>query len=584
MARIVGTEKDDLALNGWDAFWQGVGVALLGTGDDDEMYGLGGDDFIVAGNGDDDLNGGEGVDTMDGGEGDDTYVVDNARDRMVETGGNGTDTVLTFVTFSLPRDVDVLTLAATAGAIDGFGHVLDETLNGNDFNNTLNGDAGDDWLYGNGGRDTLLGTDGNDHLFGGAQNDDLSGGRDSDTLDGGAGDDTMNGASGDDTYWVDSSGDTVTDSSGFDTVRSLTTFRLPAGVEVLVLQDFAGAINGTGNASDNALRGNERNNTLNGLGGEDLLVGGRGNDTLNGGDQDDVLYGEGDNDTLNGGAGADAMIGGIGNDTYVVDNAGDRTTEFLNEGTDTVHVFGLVNFTLFANVENLVLVTGTNGTGNGLPNSITGNLLDNRLDGAGGADSMAGQLGNDTYVVDNAGDRVIEAAGQGFDTVLTSVTYTLPAGSEIEQLRAEPAGGTTPIGLAGNEFDNTIRGNDGANVILGARGVDTLTGNGGADTFAWRSLNETGVTIATMDLITDFNRAQGDRIDVSLVDPSVFDDGIDQFTFIGQNAFSGTPGEINFVHVGNETVIQFQTGVGADIEGGIRITGIVTPDASWFAL
>jgi organic radical activating enzyme len=42
---------------------------------------------------------------------------------------------------------------------------------------------------------------------------------------------------------------------------------------------------------------------------------------------------------------------------------------------------------------------------------------------------------------------------------------------------------------------------------------------------------------------------------------------------IGTAAFSGTPGEINFVHVGNETIIQFQTGVGADIEGGIRITG-----------
>jgi Ca2+-binding RTX toxin-like protein len=584
MARIVGTEKDDRALNGWDAFWQGIEVALKGTGNDDEMFGLGGDDFMVAGDGDDYLNGGSGVDDMQGGEGDDTYVVDDVDDRIVETSGNGTDTVLTFVTFRLPRDVEVLTLAATAGAIDGFGSVLDNTLNGNDFNNTLNGDAGDDWLYGKGGRDTLRGTDGDDHLFGGAQNDDLGGGADNDTLDGGAGDDTMNGGSGDDTYVVDSSGDTVTDSSGFDTVRSFTTFTLPTDVEVLVLQDFAGVINGTGNASDNALRGNERNNTLNGLGGEDLLVGGRGNDTLNGGDQDDVMYGEEDNDTLNGGVGADAMIGGIGNDTYSVDNAGDRTTELLNEGTDTVNVFGLVNFTLSANVENLVLVTGTNGTGNGLVNSITGNLLDNRLDGAGGADTMAGQLGNDTYVVDNAGDRVIEAAGQGSDTVLTSVTYTLTAGQEIEQLRADPASGTTPISLAGNEFNNTIRGNDGANVIFGARGADTLTGNGGADTFAWRSLDETGVSVTTMDLITDFNRAQGDRIDVSLVDPSVFDDGIDQFTFVGQNAFSGTPGEINFVHVGNETIIQFQTGVGADIEGGIRITGILTPDASWFVL
>ena len=117
--------------------------------------------------------------------------------------GAGYDRVSTFVSFSLPRDVEELTLAATAGAINGSGHVLDETINGNDFNNTLNGDAGDDWLYGNGGIDTLLGTDGDDHLYGGRQNDDLSGGRDNDTLDGGAGDDTMNGGSGDDIYYVD---------------------------------------------------------------------------------------------------------------------------------------------------------------------------------------------------------------------------------------------------------------------------------------------------------------------------------------------------------------------------------------------
>ena len=74
------------------------------------------------------------------------------------------------------------------------------------------------------------------------------------------------------------------------------------------------------------------------------------------------------------------MIGGTGNDTYSVDNAGDTIQELAGAGVDTVNVNNLLNFTLVSNPENLTLLTGT--TGNGVANTITGNLLDNRLDGA----------------------------------------------------------------------------------------------------------------------------------------------------------------------------------------------------------
>ena len=65
---------------------------------------------------------------------------------------------------------------------------------------------------------------------------------------------------------------------------------------------------------------------------------------------------------------------------------------------------------------------------------------------------MAGGAGNDTYFVDNAADMVTEAAGQGTDTVMASVNYSLAAGSEIEFLRANA--GATGLSLTGNALAN----------------------------------------------------------------------------------------------------------------------------------
>ena len=111
------------------------------------------------------------------------------------------------------------------------------------------------------------------------------------------------------------------------------------------------------------------------------------------------------------------MAGGLGDDTYVVDNTGDVVTEAAGGGTDTVQ--SSVTHTLGAELENLVLTgaAAINGTGNALNNRSPATRAANILNGGAGADTMAGGLGNDTYVVDNAGDVVTEAAGGGTDTV-----------------------------------------------------------------------------------------------------------------------------------------------------------------------
>ena len=143
---------------------------------------------------------------------------------------------------------------------------------------------------------------------------------------------------------------------------------------------------------------------------------------------------------IDGGLGDDVMVGGAGNDTYIVNSAGDTVSEQANEGTDTVQAS--VNHHLDANVENLTLTgTAVEGYGNDGDNFILGNAGDNILYGLGGNDylkgwygndTMYGGTGNDTYKVSAKGDVVVELAGEGNDTVISVVDYTL--GANVENL------------------------------------------------------------------------------------------------------------------------------------------------------
>jgi Ca2+-binding RTX toxin-like protein len=96
---------------------------------------------------------------------------------------------------------------------------------------------------------------------------------------------------------------------------------------------------------------------------------------------------------------------------------------------------------------------------------------------------MDGRGGNDTYLVDNAGDVAVEGVGGGYDVVFTTVSYALNDSYEVEGLSTLDWNGTAAINLTGNGLANYIIGNAGGNILDGRGGADTLVGLGGDDSY-----------------------------------------------------------------------------------------------------
>lgn len=93
---------------------------------------------------------------------------------------------------------------------------------------------------------------------------------------------------------------------------------------------------------------------------------------------------------------------------------------------------------------------------------------------------MDGGAGNDTYVVNDRHDVVIEAAGGGTDRIVSSISLGLgaPGLFAVENLTLT---GAADLAGAGNALANVIVGNAGNNRIAGFDGDDTLFGRAGSD-------------------------------------------------------------------------------------------------------
>lgn len=279
----------------------------------------------------------------------------------------------------------------------------------------------------------------------------------------------MVGTGGDDIFLVDHAGDTISEAanSGRDRVETtLDSYTLGASLEDLLRlgdRDFFG----TGNSAANTLTGSAGRDNLSGLDGNDTISGGAGADTLAGGNGEDMLNGGDDDDSLLGGWQSDTLNGGAGLDRLVGD------VEWLNG-------------------------TGAHDRLNGDDGDdlLIGDAVNIFSSGKGGSDRLAGGGGNDVLIGD--ADNMKDSGRGGADT--------LDGGDGNDWLYGD--GRSWTVGVTG-----------GIDRLNGGSGDDHLVGGGSADMFIFQ-------LGSGADEISDYARAEGDRIDLS-----AFDIAFDQLSF-----------------------------------------------------
>lgn len=384
-------------------------------------------------------------------------------------------------------------------------------------NDVLTGNGGNDVLNSGGGNDILTGDGGDDVLHGGAGDDMLSGGAGVNSLDGGDGDDqlfstsndTVDGGVGNDLW----SGNYGWLTSDFSMVRDQAagSATLSTGTTLVGVEHIAALVTGSGNdvfvfgegdgASVDAGAGRDSLTiTCSGFASEVKADGAgafkgvfgynhfTGIEVLN-------FTGLGSADTIAVDpapllSGAILRLDGAGgSDTLILDLTVFASISFVvaANGTLTTNVpatfLNFENYQISATGNADTLVTGAGNDivhGNGGNDVISTGAGNDLLDGGAGDDSMTGGAGNDTYIVNDAGDSIVEKAGEGLDEVFTSLANFSIAAIAIEDLTGTSDGGQT---LTGNALGNRISGGAGNDILIGMGGNDLLIGKAGNDIY-----------------------------------------------------------------------------------------------------
>ncbi|PRD70597.1 hypothetical protein C6P61_00490, partial [Malikia spinosa] len=290
------------------------------------------------------------------------------------------------------------------------------------------------------------------------------------------------------------------------------------------------------------------------------------NDTLTGGNTANGANYQADQlkkEVFQGGFGDDTIDGGVGFDRadYTIAVSGIVATLKMDAaGTVTGVVSdGLGWIDILRNIE-----------------GIRGSDFDDLLRGSN-RDSYASD-GYFEFFEGRAGDDVIDGrGGMDFADYLStpgSINVNLAAGS------ADDGHGTSDTllnieGIRGSAFSDMIVGDAKANTLLGHGGADTLTGGAGSDKFVFTGLNDLGLGAGQHDVITDFKSAEGDKLDLSLIDANAALAADQAFSWV--TGFTTTTGQARFAADGKGNgIVYLNTDTDLDAEFEILLTGVTT--------
>lgn len=495
---------------------------------------------IVGNDGDNVITVTDGADAVTGGLGDDRLVVDyrlatgaitgDSTSNFAEAGG----TRLVTINGGPFEHYTVLTGSGADTLTTGAG---DDIIDAGDGANTITAGQGANQITGGDDTDTITALDGGNFIDGGNGTNTISSGGGDDTILTGTGADTVIAGGGADTISVFGGADDVNAGAGNDRlVVDYSAFTSPVSGGVTggtLLSGYTGTIADLiGNTVDFA---ETENFTITTGSGNDFITTGGGSDIIWTGDGDDTLVGGAGNDTLNGGIGDDTGVFSGARADYTL-TAGINTLTVTDnrlgspDGTDTLISVEHLQFSdqlIDAPLGVTIMGTSANDkidakrtvAGQPLPTDGAENIFglagkdqikalggNDFIDGGTEADKMTGGLGDDTYVVDDKKDKVIERAGEGTDSVQSSVTHTLA--KYVENLALT---GSASIDGTGNASENSITGNTGDNVLSGGAGADILDGVSGSDSASYTA-SKTGVNVSLMTGSATLGDAAGDTL------------------------------------------------------------------------
>jgi Ca2+-binding RTX toxin-like protein len=182
-----------------------------------------------------------------------------------------------------------------------------------------------------------------------------------------------------------------------------------------------------------------------------------------------------------------------------------------------------------------------------------GGVDSDALFGDSGDDRLVGGDGNDQIHGGADSDRVIGAGGS--DQIFGDAGNDRVSGGEGNDFLSGDSNTNVASG------DDIVSGGAGDDRIDGGLGTDTLTGGTGHDIFGFVFDNELKSAEGTInrDVITDFSQAEGDLIDIHLIDADTATPFDQSFTFIGGDAFTGVAGQLRAAALGANTLIEGDT-------------------------